>query len=123
MTELMADDHVPRRLVALEFEATVEDLVTTTALLPPGVGYDNHAGEREALTYMCLHGTDGLAFVTGDGGAIVGAVLLNLEDAVQSATPRTSFHAPLAPERLRRFQVRRLESRPETGCQHGQRQQ
>ncbi len=67
-----------------EYEATMSELARTAALLHPELRARVDAGEREALTYLRTHETDGVAFVTADGAAIEASVALDVSETAMS---------------------------------------
>lgn len=67
-----------------EYEAPLEEFVRTAALLHPELRSRVHEGEQEALTYLRTQPTDGVAFLSADGGAIEAAVALGVGDCAMS---------------------------------------
>lgn len=57
------------------YEATAVELGATDGMLHPALLDRIHAGEREALTYIRVKGTERLGFVSGDGAAIEATVV------------------------------------------------
>ena len=67
-----------------EYEAPLAEFARTAALLHPELRDRVHAGEQEALTYLRTEPTDGVAFLSADGGAIEAAVALGVGDCAMS---------------------------------------
>lgn len=67
-----------------EYEAPLAEFAATGALLHPELRGRVHAGEQEALTYLRTQPTEGVAFLTADGGAIEAAVALGVGECAMS---------------------------------------
>lgn len=79
--DLLAEVHSGR---ITEYAASIPELTVTGALLHPDLRSRIQDGEREALTYLRTHRTDGVAFVTADGPAIEASVALDVSETAMS---------------------------------------
>jgi hypothetical protein len=73
------------------YEAPADEFRATIASLPAALRARVHDGELEALTYLATHPTDGVAFITADGGAVEAAVVMGISDVPMSLERALAF--------------------------------
>jgi hypothetical protein len=95
-----------------EYEAPLDEFTRTAAMLHPELRSRVHAGEQEALTYLRTHPTDGVAFLSADGGAIEAAVALGVGDcamSLETALQKVGQTKPLPEQHTEAFVRRKVQ--------------
>jgi hypothetical protein len=108
----------------VEYSASTTDMAATLAALPRELVIRIHAGEIEALTYLQVHGTKDIGFVSGDGGAIEATVVLGCSEvamSLESALRQIGLTKKLPAEHSDRFITEAKKRGGETLIKFGRR--